>query len=169
MIIHQTLSWMHNVLKLTFNKTLIDSSVTKVWKNVVTVKAHLSRPLVGSSRKSIRGRVKISMAILTRRFSPPLSPRTNVPVSNGRVSAVLKTHFKDCALHNRFLLSWRSGAGEPQLCRIIDGFADSESSYEFVWLRHKGLPTNHTIENRIQMCQLQNSGLHMKHPSLTDW
>lgn len=39
------------------------------------VMADLSRPLVGSSRKSIRGRVRISSPILTRRLSPPLRPR----------------------------------------------------------------------------------------------
>lgn len=36
---------------------------------------YLSRPLVGSSRKSNRGLMRISSAMLTRRFSPPLMPR----------------------------------------------------------------------------------------------
>ncbi len=33
--------------------------------------SYLSRPLVGSSKKSMRGQVRISRAILTLRFSPP--------------------------------------------------------------------------------------------------
>ncbi|BAS90183.1 Os04g0528400 [Oryza sativa Japonica Group] len=37
--------------------------------------AYLSRPLVGSSRKRRRGRMRSSRAMLTRRFSPPLTPR----------------------------------------------------------------------------------------------
>lgn len=36
---------------------------------------NLSRPLVGSSRKSKRGLIKISKAMLTLLFSPPLIPR----------------------------------------------------------------------------------------------
>jgi hypothetical protein len=36
---------------------------------------HLSRPLVGSSRNRSRGRMRSSRAMLTRRFSPPLTPR----------------------------------------------------------------------------------------------
>ena len=36
---------------------------------------YLSNPLVGSSRNSNRGLMRISSAMLTRRFSPPLRPR----------------------------------------------------------------------------------------------
>lgn len=36
---------------------------------------YLSRPLVGSSRKSNLGRIRISRAMLTLLFSPPLTPR----------------------------------------------------------------------------------------------
>jgi hypothetical protein len=46
---------------------------------------------------------------LNRNTDAPLlaaAEAANVPVSDGRVGAVLEAHFNDCALHDGFLLSW---------------------------------------------------------------
>nr|GLL17642.1 hypothetical protein Itr_chr01CG15360 [Ipomoea trifida] len=72
--------------------------------------------------KEQSGRIKISTAMLTLSFSPPLIP-------NHRICAVLKPHFYDSALHQRSLLRPRHPIRQPKLSKVGDRFPDGELGF----------------------------------------
>mmetsp|Transcript_25122 Transcript_25122/g.62873 ORF Transcript_25122/g.62873 Transcript_25122/m.62873 type:complete len:301 (-) Transcript_25122:2148-3050(-) len=66
----------------------------------------LSSPVVGSSRNMIPGLVSSSVAMLTRRFSPPLSPRVNwSPMNECAIRSIPRSSIV-CQIT---ALSWASG------------------------------------------------------------
>lgn len=69
----------------------------------------------------------------------PTAYPPQMPVSDGSVCTVLKTHLNHCALGHFFDLGLAQSRREPQVGGVGDGFSDCESSQHHVFLGHIGL------------------------------